>query len=130
MKKLFFLMLIGMTFANSSVIKLGDNNYERTLKKSNKTVVMFYASWCGACRSMKPEYVKLANNFKGKTKFALINVDEHTKVSSKYNIRSIPTTIIFNKGKEVSRYVGSLDRSELMAIVAPKKEEKDDLACY
>lgn len=120
MKKILLVILISITFVNGSVSELTDGNYKYRLEMSNKTIVVFYATWCGACRSMKPEYIKASKAFKGNVKFTLVNVDEHKKMTKKYNITSIPTTIVFKKGKEVYRDVGSLSKNEILKIVSHK----------
>jgi len=124
MKKLFLLLLLSISFANSSVVELTDKNFESTLKDNNKSIVMFYAPWCGACKLMKPDYFKLIDSFEGKIEFYLINSDEQKEVSKKYHIESIPTTIIFEKGKEVKRNVGSLDMVEIIEMLDPKVEKQ------
>jgi len=128
MKKLFLLLLLSVTFANSSVVELIDKNFESKLKESNRSIVMFYAPWCGACSEMKPTYFKTSNSFEGKVGFFLMNADEQKKLSVKYGIRSIPTIIVFENGKEVKRNVGLLDKVEIEMFIEPdetiKKEHK------
>jgi len=127
MKKLFLLLLLSFTFANSSVVVLNDKEFESTIKEK-KSIVMFSATWCGACKQMKPKYLETSKSFEGKVKFISVDTDEQKELSVKYGIRSIPTIILFENGKEVKRNVGSLDKVEIEMFIEPeetiKKEHK------
>ena len=127
MKKLFLLLLLSVTFANSSVVVLTDKKFESAIKEK-KSIVMFSATWCGACKEMKPHYLDASKSFEGKVKFISVDTDKQNELSVKYGIRSIPTTIIFENGKEINRNVGSLEKVELEMLIEPaetiKKEHK------
>ncbi|MEK6907729.1 MAG: thioredoxin, partial [Thermoproteota archaeon] len=60
--------------------------------------VDFWAQWCGPCRMVGPVVEELANDYQGKVKFVKVNVDEANDLAAKYNVFSIPTLIILNKG--------------------------------
>ena len=123
MKKIFLFLLLNITFANSSVIELTDKNFESKIKESNQSIVMFHAPWCGACKRMKPDYYQLAETFKDKVQFISINTEEQKIAGKKYKVKSIPTTIFFENGKELKRHVGSLDMIEIIEMIEPKVEE-------
>ena len=69
--------------------------------------VDFWAEWCGPCRMVGPVVEELAVDFDGKVKFVKVNVDEASELASKYNVFSIPTLIILNKGKVIAQQVGA-----------------------
>tara|TARA_B100001013_G_scaffold261772_1_gene164408 strand:- start:579 stop:911 length:333 start_codon:yes stop_codon:yes gene_type:complete len=69
--------------------------------------VDFWAEWCGPCRMVGPVVEELAVDFDGKIKFVKVNVDEANELASKYNVFSIPTLIILNKGKVIAQQVGA-----------------------
>ena len=69
--------------------------------------VDFWAEWCGPCRMVGPVVEELAVDFDGKVKFVKVNVDEANELASKYNVFSIPTLIILNKGKVIAQQVGA-----------------------
>jgi len=69
--------------------------------------VDFWAEWCGPCRMVGPVVEELAVDFDGKIKFVKVNVDEANELASKYNVFSIPTLLILNKGKVIAQQVGA-----------------------
>ena len=72
--------------------------------------VDFWAEWCGPCRMVGPIVEELSGDYDGKIKFVKVNVDEANELASKYNIFSIPTLIILNKGKIVAQQVGAASK--------------------
>ena len=72
-----------------------------------------WAPWCGPCRTIGPIIDQLAKEFAGKVKFAKLNVDENPATSTKYNIMSIPTMLLFKDGKIVNSLVGALPKVEI-----------------
>ena len=72
--------------------------------------VDFWAEWCGPCRMVGPVVEELSNDYDGNVKFVKVNVDEANELASKYNVFSIPTLMIFNKGKVVTQQVGAASK--------------------
>jgi thioredoxin 1 len=66
----------------------------------------FNAPWCGPCRSQEPILQELANRYRRRATLATINIDDHRELAAKFQIRSIPTLIIFKDGRELQRLVG------------------------
>lgn len=90
---------------SQNVIHLTDKNFS-TIIKNGITVVDFWAEWCTPCKMLVPVMNDIADELKGKVKVGKLNVDASHQVAAKYNIRSIPTVIIFRNGLEVKRLVG------------------------
>src|ERR1700689_1713188 len=76
-------------------------------------VINFWAEWCGPCRMIAPALEEIATEMNGKVKIAKLNVDENPGVASKYGIRSIPTLMGFQGGKQVATKTGAGPKSEL-----------------
>ncbi len=89
-----------------AAIDITDANFEDKVLKSKLPVfVDFWAPWCGPCKMAGPVIEELSESYKGKVEFMKVNVDEN-QVAGKYGVMSIPTTVLFKDGKEVSRQVG------------------------
>ena len=77
------------------------------LKSAVPVLVDFYADWCGPCKIVAPTMDKLSEEYGGKVKFVKINVDENQELSSKYDIMSIPTAMLFKNGTVEDSIVGA-----------------------
>lgn len=82
-----------------------DNNFDSGISKG-VTLVDFYADWCGPCRMITPILEELSSEYQGRATVAKVNVDNAQNVSSKFNVTSIPTVILFMNGEEVKRVIG------------------------
>jgi len=88
-------------------IKITSKNFQSEIIDSKEPVVVdFWAPWCGPCRAIGPVLEELVQKHSGKVKVAKINVDEEGALAGKFNIRGIPTLIVYHQGKEVGKVVG------------------------
>jgi len=83
-------------------------------------VVDFWASWCGPCKMMAPVFEQVSSKFALKARFAKINTEAEQSLSSKFDIKSIPTLIIFKNGREIDRVSGALNAAQLEKWVKGK----------
>ncbi len=79
--------------------------------------VDFWAEWCGPCRMVGPVVEELANDYAGKVKFVKVNVDEANELASKYNVFSIPTLILLNKGEIIAQQVGAASKESYKNMI-------------
>ncbi len=101
------------------VTKISDEkSWEIDVMNSDKPVfVDFWAEWCGPCRMVSPVVEELSNDYDGKVKFVKVNVDEANELASKYNVFSIPTLAIFNKGQLVTQQVGAASKESYKNMI-------------
>ena len=102
--------------ASANVKELTDQNFESEVLKSEvPTLVDFWAVWCGPCKQIAPMVDAVADEYKGRLKVAKMDVDHHQIVPQQYQVRSIPTLLIFKGGKVVGQFVGAVQRAKLEA---------------
>ncbi len=90
---------------------LTTDNFDAEVKKSKEPVVVdFWAEWCGPCRIFSPIIEEVSKEYGGKVKFGKLNTDENQEVAGEYNIMSIPTVLLFEKGQVKAMSVGALPK--------------------
>lgn len=100
-------------------LPLTDETFARTISETDLPVAVdFYADWCGPCRMMAPAVDALAAHLQGKALVGKLNTDHSSRTASGFNIRGIPTTIVFKGGKEVARQSGAMPLEGLKQLVA------------
>ncbi|MFQ3214045.1 MAG: thioredoxin 1 [Marivirga sp.] len=87
------------------------------IKGETPVLVDFYADWCGPCKTMAPYLEEVAATMKGKVKVIKVDVDKNQQASLKYQVKSIPTLILFKKGEIKWRQAGVVDPQSIMKQV-------------
>jgi len=91
-----------------------DSSFDsEVLKADTPVLVDFWAPWCGPCRMVAPIVDELSAEYDGKVKFVKLNTDDNPQVSVKYQIRSIPTLLVFKAGEPVGQIIGFRPKSDL-----------------
>jgi len=102
----------------SKPVSISDDNFEQIVIKSEKPVLMdFWATWCRPCLMVAPIIDQLSDEYNGRINFVKMDVDQNPKTPSRYNVMSIPTILIFKKGKPVSHIVGLRPKEELKRVL-------------
>jgi thioredoxin len=103
---------------NSGTINLDESNFEREVTRSDKPVLVdFWAEWCGPCKLIAPLLDEIAREKADAVKVAKVNVDENQSLSSKYNIRAIPSLLFFKNGQLRDQVTGMASKKDLLSRI-------------
>ena len=92
---------------------LTDANFMRTVNKYPLVVVDVWAPWCAPCRIVSPVVAKLAHDYAGRAAFGKLNTAQNRAIPAQFKIKSIPTIMLFNKGRFADRIVGAVPRAAI-----------------
>ena len=101
-------------------VNVTDASFDAEVMKSPLPVLLdCWAPWCGPCRMVAPVLEELAGQWRGRIKIAKLNTDENPNVAGRYQIRSIPTMLVFQQGQLRDTIVGALPKAEIERRMAP-----------
>lgn len=104
--------------ANANVIEVTDSNFDSDVIKSETPVLVdFWAAWCAPCRAIAPHVESLANDYAGRVKVGKCDIDSNPQVPSQYDVRSIPTLLLFKGGQVVGQLVGAVPKPKLEELI-------------
>lgn len=103
---------------SDKVQEVNDQDFEQEVVKSDKPVLVdFWAAWCAPCRTIAPTVEQLAEQYQGRAKIVKLNVDENGATSVKYNIRGIPTLLLFKNGVIKDQIVGASSKDTIARMI-------------
>lgn len=101
-----------------NTLEFSDASFDTDVLNSDVPVLVdFWAEWCGPCRQMTPTIDAIATDYAGRVKVGKVNVDHNNGIAGRFNIRGIPTILLFKGGKVVDQKVGALPKSELSKMI-------------
>ncbi|MGB0334101.1 MAG: thioredoxin [Opitutales bacterium] len=104
---------------SDKITELDSSNFDSTVSGGSTPVVVdFWAPWCGPCKAIAPILEELAEELGDAVKICKVNVDNNSEVASKYEIRAIPTILIFKDGEVADTVVGLTSKDDLKAKLA------------
>jgi thioredoxin 1 len=103
---------------SQSIIHVTDASFEQDVLKSATPVLLdFWAEWCGPCKMIAPLLDEIAAEYAGKVVIAKMNVDDNPRTPMKFNVRGIPTLILFKNGQAEGQKIGAVRKADVAAFL-------------
>jgi len=113
---------------NKKIREINDENFDQEVLQSEEPVLIdFWASWCGPCQLMSPIIDELAEEYGSKARIGKLNVDGNMETPQRYQVRSVPTIILFHHGREIDRITGAISKSFLVSLLNQSLGKGDQL---
>jgi thioredoxin len=107
---------------NKNIVYADSQTFQTMIESNTLVFVDFYADWCGPCKMIAPSIEKLAEEFDGTVRFVKLNIDENPHIAREFDVKSIPTLMIFRNAKPFRRMIGASPighyRGELQKVVS------------
>ena len=111
-------MLSHCAMASETLVEVTDSNFKTEILGSKLPVLVdFWAAWCAPCRAIAPHVEALAKDYEGKIRVGKCDIDSNPGFSAEYDIRSIPTLLVFKEGKVVGQIVGAAPKAKIEDLI-------------
>lgn len=95
-----------------------DQSFDREVLQSEVPVLVdFWAAWCAPCRMLAPTVDQVAADYQGRAKVVKLNVDDNAETSARFNIRGIPTLLLFKNGELKEQIVGAASKDHIQRLI-------------
>jgi thioredoxin 2 len=102
-----------LSISNQPITITDANFSEQVLRSPSPVLLDLWAAWCGPCRMLEPTIKELAAEFAGWIVVGKLNIDENQQTAGRFNVRSIPTLLVFSQGREVDRMIGLQSKRDI-----------------
>jgi thioredoxin 1 len=114
--------------AGPNTLTFSDASFDQDVLRSDVPVLVdFWAEWCGPCRQIGPSIDAIATEFAGKAKVGKVDVDANPGIAMRYNVRGIPTLLLFKGGQVAEQRVGALSKSEIQKMIGAHVDLQADV---
>jgi thioredoxin 2 len=100
-------------------LELTARDFQQHIGRNDIPVVVdFWAAWCGPCKMMAPAYAQAAVKLEPQVRLAKLNTEQEQGIAAQFNIRSIPTLILFKAGREIARHAGAMSAADIVRWIS------------
>ncbi|SFF11692.1 thioredoxin [Flavobacterium xueshanense] len=99
------------------------NNFDTIIQSEKPVLIDFFATWCGPCKMLGPVLKEVKDSLGDRVSIIKIDVDKNQQISSQYQVRGVPTMILFQNGKQLWRQSGVLSKEEIIKTILEKSNK-------
>ena len=99
------------------------SNFDTIINSEKPVLIDFFATWCGPCKMLGPILKEVKDNLGDRISIIKIDVDKNQQIASKYQVRGVPTMILYQEGKQLWRQSGVLTKDEIIRVILEKSNK-------